>query len=336
MEGLNREYALRASTGADAAPRPFPAARPGLTRPPPRSLGAVAANLLLHLARPEPGDVVIDCMTGTGTVTGEAAAAFPVFSLGSDMNEPAIQRANAVRGAPSPPRVAPRAAARTPQCRPLQVFGGPSDGARSYTPRQVSDFALADATRLPYRRASVDCCVVELPFGKRCGRLAALPAVRRARRGRPPLPPRLLPPHPVPWTRPLYAALHQVRQGHGPSCAPWGASWCAAEAPDSARWPVPDPRPTSFRPQWWWQPTRSAWPRRCATAGRARPGPCAPCPPWCWAGSTSWPLYSVGAVPRRGRRRPHSLASPHLPTPAPLLRGSVSWACPSAGKEGGE
>lgn len=99
MEGLNREYALRASTGASGSRRRT-SRRPRLT---PRLLGAIAANLLLHLARPQPGDVVLDCMTGTGTVNGEAAASFPVFSLGSDMNEPAIKRANAVRGLhPSP------------------------------------------------------------------------------------------------------------------------------------------------------------------------------------------------------------------------------------------
>eukprot|EP00752_Nemacystus_decipiens_P012903 g11421.t1 len=110
------------------------------------SLRPSTAYLMLCLAKPTAGDVVVDCMCGVGTIPFLGASWFPdVFLFGGDVDDNAID--HLLRNS--------RAARQT----------------ASGTARAAGAAAACawDAQCLPLRDSSVDAMVVDMPFGKTCG-----------------------------------------------------------------------------------------------------------------------------------------------------------------------
>ncbi|KDO30722.1 hypothetical protein SPRG_19668 [Saprolegnia parasitica CBS 223.65] len=92
------------------------------------------AYMLLQLARIEAGDIVLDAMCGVGTIPASATyLAAPVFALGGDVEEDAVEKAG-----------------RNVAARPATI-------------------CQWDSQRLPLRDGCVDKIVIDMPFGVRCG-----------------------------------------------------------------------------------------------------------------------------------------------------------------------
>jgi SAM-dependent methyltransferase len=132
---------LLAQVGPLHSSRRFPALRrvPAATNP-------LLAALLVQLAKPRRGDVLLDPFCGSGTLLVEAAAlGLDLVLLGADLDPAALAQAAGNRG------VVPTAA-----------------------------LLRADAARLPVADGAVDRVVANLPFGKRvgshAGNLALYPA----------------------------------------------------------------------------------------------------------------------------------------------------------------
>lgn len=107
-------------------------------------LRASTAYALLRLARLQPGDVVLDCMCGVGSIPIEAAhVADPrIFGLGGELDADACMMAG--RNIKSYEKL------------PSHVHG-------------AVEVCRWDASCLPLRSSSVDVSCVDLPFGVRCG-----------------------------------------------------------------------------------------------------------------------------------------------------------------------
>ncbi|CAM9165123.1 unnamed protein product [Ectocarpus sp. 12 AP-2014] len=108
------------------------------------SLRPSTAYLMLRMAEPVVGDVVVDCMCGVGTIPFLGAGWFPgVCLVGGEIDDSAIdhlrRNAQSLRWSP-----AGRA--------------GAAGGACAW-----------DAQSLPLRDGSVDAMVVDMPFGQSCG-----------------------------------------------------------------------------------------------------------------------------------------------------------------------
>ncbi|XP_039277250.1 THUMP domain-containing protein 3-like [Nilaparvata lugens] len=119
----------------------------------PTTLRATLCYNLLRLARPQPGDLVVDPLCGGGSIPFECSLAFPyVFNICGDNHEKAVNRTlcnlTSLESVYNKPL-------------PLDVFQW-------------------DAARLPLRSASVDIFTTDLPFGKRSGRkIDNVPLYRR-------------------------------------------------------------------------------------------------------------------------------------------------------------
>jgi hypothetical protein len=109
------------------------------------------AQLLLRLARPGPGDVVLDPCAGIGTVPAEAlfAGAAPAVAIGGDL-------------VLHPELLGSVAAGYLSQGRDCHRRWHP--GARS----TAVELLGADASWLPFRDEVVDAIVSDLPFGQMC------------------------------------------------------------------------------------------------------------------------------------------------------------------------
>ncbi|CAM9093497.1 unnamed protein product [Ectocarpus fasciculatus] len=108
------------------------------------SLRPSTAYLMLRMAEPVVGDVIVDCMCGVGTIPFLGAGWFPgVYLVGGEVDDSAIEhvRRNAQSLRRSP---AGRAGAAGSAC-------------------------AWDAQALPLRDGSVDAMVVDMPFGQSCG-----------------------------------------------------------------------------------------------------------------------------------------------------------------------
>ncbi|CAM9255107.1 unnamed protein product [Ectocarpus sp. 12 AP-2014] len=108
------------------------------------SLRPSTAYLMLRMAEPVVGDVIVDCMCGVGTIPFLGAGWFPgVCLVGGEIDDSAIDhlRRNA------------QSLRRSPAGR-----AGAAGGACAW-----------DAQSLPLRDGSVDAMVVDMPFGQSCG-----------------------------------------------------------------------------------------------------------------------------------------------------------------------
>ncbi|CAN0069756.1 unnamed protein product, partial [Ectocarpus sp. 13 AM-2016] len=108
------------------------------------SLRPSTAYLMLRMAEPVVGDVIVDCMCGVGTIPFLGADWFPgVCLVGGEIDDSAIDhlRRNA------------QSLRRSPAGR-----AGAAGGACAW-----------DAQSLPLRDGSVDAMVVDMPFGQSCG-----------------------------------------------------------------------------------------------------------------------------------------------------------------------
>ena len=105
---------------------------------------SIAANLVQY-ADLKPNSVVLDCMSGVGTIPIEASALFhDVYSLGGEIDV----------------RVAiPQA------CRNVANYQSYVSEKHGLAP----DLCVWDVARLPLRSSVVDAVIVDLPFGMRCG-----------------------------------------------------------------------------------------------------------------------------------------------------------------------
>ena len=107
------------------------------------------AALLLHLAKPQTGDVVLDPCGGLGTLPVEAAlGSVPCVGLGGDV---ALRNDNFVRLA-------------TKYLKGVQQITTSKRSAGS----SAVNFTAWDAALLPIRDGSVDCIISDLPFGSKC------------------------------------------------------------------------------------------------------------------------------------------------------------------------
>ena len=107
------------------------------------------AALLLHLAKIQPGDVVLDPCGGLGTLPVEAAlGSVPCVGLGGDI---ALRNDKFVRLA-------------TKYLNGVQQITSSKSSAGS----GVVNFTAWDAALLPIRSGSVDCIISDLPFGSKC------------------------------------------------------------------------------------------------------------------------------------------------------------------------
>eukprot|EP00903_Cladosiphon_okamuranus_P006217 g6110.t2 len=110
------------------------------------SLRPSTAYLMLCLAEPAAGDVVVDCMCGVGTIPLLGASWFPnVFMFGGEVDETAIDHLRRNN-------------------RAVRHSGTGSVGATG-----AAATCAWDAQCLPLRDSSVDAMVVDMPFGKTCG-----------------------------------------------------------------------------------------------------------------------------------------------------------------------
>ncbi|KAF2349917.1 THUMP domain [Trinorchestia longiramus] len=108
----------------------------------PTNLRATLCYSLVHLARPRPGDLVLDHMCGGGSITIEGALCFPhCFHVGGELNSKAVDRA-------------------ATNLKHMEEQKGASLPA---------GLLKWDATKIPFRDSSVDVVVSDLPFGKRSG-----------------------------------------------------------------------------------------------------------------------------------------------------------------------
>mmetsp|Transcript_3795 Transcript_3795/g.7069 ORF Transcript_3795/g.7069 Transcript_3795/m.7069 type:complete len:596 (-) Transcript_3795:50-1837(-) len=106
------------------------------------------ASLLLHLAKPDVGDVLVDVCAGIGTLPVEAHLTNGgVLGIGGDL---ALDVTGPLHGLAAQYLTAVRSWRETSSCR----------GA--------SDLHRWDATMLPLRDATADIIVSDLPFGQRC------------------------------------------------------------------------------------------------------------------------------------------------------------------------
>lgn len=107
------------------------------------------AALLLHLAKIQPGDVVLDPCGGLGTLPVEAAlGSVPCVGLGGDV---ALQNDNF-------------ACLVTKYLKGVQQILSSKSSAGS----GAVNFTAWDAALLPIRNGSVDCIISDLPFGSKC------------------------------------------------------------------------------------------------------------------------------------------------------------------------
>jgi tRNA G10 N-methylase Trm11 len=109
-------------------------------------------QLLLHLARLRPGDVLFDPCAGIGTIPVETMlpGAVPVIAMGGDL---VLTTAG----------LGSVASSYAAEARTCQKHWYPR-GAKS----TVAEFLVADAASLPLRDESVDAVVSDLPFGQLC------------------------------------------------------------------------------------------------------------------------------------------------------------------------
>jgi Putative RNA methylase family UPF0020 len=117
-------------------------------------LRPTTAQILLHLARIQVSDVVLDPCAGIGTIPIEAAIQSPAgLSLGGDvaMMEREVRDVAVEYSCQARKKI--RAGSKTEKCSP----GG---GA--------AEMLAWDATNLPVRPQSIDVVISDLPFGRKC------------------------------------------------------------------------------------------------------------------------------------------------------------------------
>lgn len=106
------------------------------------------AQILLHQAKLQPGDVVLDPCVGIGTIPLEATLqGIPVYAVGGDL----VLGHN---------QLGPIAARYVRECRTVQRTESQSSGA--------ADLLVWDACLVPMRDGCVDVIVSDLPFGQTC------------------------------------------------------------------------------------------------------------------------------------------------------------------------
>jgi 23S rRNA G2445 N2-methylase RlmL len=106
----------------------------------PTTLKASIAYCMLRLARTSVADIVLDPMTGSGTLVVECAQAWGRYCIGGDIDDGAV------------------AAAAINCARAPTALGSPSPAVVCWS-----------ATRLPLRSACVDLVATDMPYGHRCG-----------------------------------------------------------------------------------------------------------------------------------------------------------------------
>ncbi|XP_032822526.2 tRNA (guanine(6)-N(2))-methyltransferase THUMP3 [Petromyzon marinus] len=111
----------------------------------PTTLRSTLAYGMLRLCSPQPGDIIIDPMCGTGAIPVECGMEWPrSFHIGGDSFPMATNRSvNNVN----------------------HLNSKRNSGGRSLP----VDIVQWDVCRLPLKTASVDACVTDMPFGKRMG-----------------------------------------------------------------------------------------------------------------------------------------------------------------------
>jgi hypothetical protein len=117
------------------------------------------AQILLHMAHLQPGDVVLDPCAGVGTIpleTSLTGGGPPVVSIGGDL-------------ALTPQGLGPVTTSYVQQTRSvIQRSHQEEDSPGRPPPGIVPDFLSWDACNLPIRSGSVDAVVSDLPFGQQC------------------------------------------------------------------------------------------------------------------------------------------------------------------------
>ncbi|XP_018018777.1 THUMP domain-containing protein 3-like isoform X2 [Hyalella azteca] len=111
----------------------------------PTNLRATLCYALLHLAAPQPGDLVLDHMCGGASITIEGALCFPAcYHVGGELHSKAVDRA----------------ATNLQHAELTRGVALPAGLLRW------------DATKIPFRDSCADVIVSDLPFGKRSGKKA--------------------------------------------------------------------------------------------------------------------------------------------------------------------
>ncbi|XP_008551672.1 tRNA (guanine(6)-N2)-methyltransferase THUMP3 [Microplitis demolitor] len=107
----------------------------------PTTLRATICYNLLRLAKPKPGEIIIDPMCGGGSIPIEAAKEFPLsFIIGGDNHEKAMERSR------------------------LNISMLP----KAYK----TDLIKWNLEKLPFKDSYVDAFVTDMPFGKRMGSMS--------------------------------------------------------------------------------------------------------------------------------------------------------------------
>uniref|UniRef100_A0A6A7FYK6 THUMP domain-containing protein 3-like isoform X2 n=1 Tax=Hirondellea gigas TaxID=1518452 RepID=A0A6A7FYK6_9CRUS len=108
----------------------------------PTNLRSTLSYSLMHLARPQPGDVILDHMCGGASIPIEGSISFPgTYHLGGDLDQRSVERAR------------------------TNVDNIVLHKKQSL----LVDIAQWDTTMLPLRDRCVDVVVSDLPFGRRSG-----------------------------------------------------------------------------------------------------------------------------------------------------------------------
>lgn len=144
----------------------------GRTTPaaPATTLRPANAQILLHLARLQPGEIVLDPCAGIGTIPIETQFQMSKFHTLSPPPLPAppvLALGGDVVLTPSPFGLGSWASAYQKQSQKYQKQSVARNLTLSTTPAAVDLFAW-DACQLPFRDAFVDVVVTDLPFGKLC------------------------------------------------------------------------------------------------------------------------------------------------------------------------
>ncbi|PIO67858.1 THUMP domain protein [Teladorsagia circumcincta] len=109
----------------------------------PTTMRSTMCYCMAALARPKPGDVVLDPMCGGGSIPLEAALAFPgCLFIGADIHPKALERC-----------------LQNVQYCNANLLQSDSELA----------FVACDAANLPFSESSIDSIVTDLPFGRKIG-----------------------------------------------------------------------------------------------------------------------------------------------------------------------